>query len=270
MDVGQLFPTVCFVHTTAGQSPVLLRELMKSFLKRAGGLLRPQPLNAVPSFGKQGSSSGFEALVTTNAAGRCSQCRRSGRARLPSPPTRRASRPLPRSLRATERPVALACRIEHASSSHHADSCRQWDQTVRQAKRQSDPCLHTLGSGWYPWLWRIATFPGRKYRDRLLFRMNGVKLHPAGVPGLRADVADIFHHFIRASGTYVAKSAEARGTAFAEQMRLHTRRRALFEVPFEYSSERNTLRRRADGRHSAVKSESVSRGRSQQPCFSTL
>ena len=41
-------------------------------------------------------------------------------------------------------------------------------------------------------------------------------------------------------------------------MRSRKRRRALFEVPFERSSERNKLRRRADGRLSAVETERVS------------
>lgn len=49
------------------------------------------------------------------------------------------------------------------------------------------------------------------------------------------------------------------GTALAEQMRSRKRRRALFEVPFERSSERNKLRRRADGKVSAVEPEHVSR-----------
>ena len=49
------------------------------------------------------------------------------------------------------------------------------------------------------------------------------------------------------------------GTALAEQMRSRKRRRALFEVPVERSSERNKLRRRADGRLSAVEPECVSR-----------
>jgi hypothetical protein len=40
--------------------------------------------------------------------------------------------------------------------------------------------------------------------------MSGVKFHQEGVPGLRAVVADVPHHFIRASGVCVANGAEAR------------------------------------------------------------
>src|SRR6267143_744173 len=50
----------------------------------------------------------------------------------------------------------------------------------------------------------------KKYKDRLLFRMSRVKFQQKGVPGLRADVADVFHHFMRAGRTCVANSAESR------------------------------------------------------------
>src|SRR5215831_2285184 len=50
-------------------------------------------------------------------------------------------------------------------------------------------------------------------------------------------------------------------------MRSRTRRRALFEGPFERSSERNKLRRRADRRLSAVELERVSRAGSTSPDF---
>ena len=57
------------------------------------------------------------------------------------------------------------------------------------------------------------------------------------------------------------------GTALAEQMRSRKRRRALFEVPFERSSERNKLHRRADERLSSVEPERLSRADPTSPVF---
>ena len=51
---------------------------------------------------------------------------------------------------------------------------------------------------------------GQPELAQLLFRMSRVKFNQGGVPGFRTDVADVFHHFIRAGGTCIANGAEDR------------------------------------------------------------
>lgn len=137
--------------------PYSLAKSLNSFLMLAGGLLLQKPLNSSSKFRQEGSNSGVEALVATNAAGTCSQCRRSSRS-APSITTGavriKATPPITESWQSAPLSLAAASSMQPPTiaPAPAANGIRLY---VRPNGNRIHDC--TFRSWWYPSLWRIAT-----------------------------------------------------------------------------------------------------------------